>query len=163
MYDELLRCLRGHSQKMGCTDNCICEDTYKRGFATCSEELAKLAADAIEELSMKLHGDEAAIAGMKREIERMVVASKPRWIPVTERLPDKDCKYLTVNLPCNIEPIIQVCCYAKDLYKVDKYDFCDKKQKHGFYQYDGEWGFFEVSGITHWMPLPEPPKEETDD
>lgn len=31
------------------------------------------AADAIENLSMKLRGDEAAIAGMKREIERTVV------------------------------------------------------------------------------------------
>lgn len=40
--------------------------------------------DAIEVLSMKHHGDEAAIAGMKREIERMVIAGKPRWIPVTE-------------------------------------------------------------------------------
>ena len=45
------------------------------------------AADAIEELSMKLHGDEAAISGMKREIERMVVCasySKPKWISVED-------------------------------------------------------------------------------
>lgn len=52
-YEELVRCLRGHSQKMGCADNCICEDADKRGFGTCSEELAKLAADAIEELQKR--------------------------------------------------------------------------------------------------------------
>lgn len=50
-YKELLRCLRVHSEKMNCAfDNCICWDADKRGFGTCSEELAKLAADAIEEL-----------------------------------------------------------------------------------------------------------------
>lgn len=59
-----------------------------RGSGICGCIDAREAADAIEELGMKLHGDEAAIAGMKREIERMVVAGKPRWIPVTERLPE---------------------------------------------------------------------------
>lgn len=49
------------------------------------------AADALEELTMKLHGDEAAIAGMKQQIERMVVnpGNKPKWIPVSERLPEE--------------------------------------------------------------------------
>ena len=77
--DELIKNLRGRSQFL--LPHYGEETSY-------DSDLMKQAADAIEELSMKLHGDEAAIAGMKREIERMVVADKPRWIPVSERLPE---------------------------------------------------------------------------
>ena len=67
MYDDLVKDLRENHDKY------FARDTQ--------------AADAIEELSMKLHGANASIAGMQREIERMVVSAKPQWIPVTERLP----------------------------------------------------------------------------
>ena len=70
-YKELVRCLRGHSTKNGCAVNCICDDASKRGFGTCSEELTKLAADAIEELSRKI-----------REL--------PRWIPFETRPMDAE-------------------------------------------------------------------------
>lgn len=78
MYEELVKNLRNDS--VYALQNCDFDFVH---------DWMLEAADAIEALSMKLHGDEAAIAGMKREIERMVVASKPRWISVTERLPDK--------------------------------------------------------------------------
>ena len=87
MYDELVK------QCRDCLDSLCGDCKYKRlqkpgNFVPCMNALLREAADAIEELSMKLHGDEAAIAGMQREIERMVVyGNKPRWIPVTERLP----------------------------------------------------------------------------
>ena len=32
--------------------------------------------------------------------------------------------------------------------------------KQVWYKYDGEYGDFEISDVTHWMPMPEPPKEE---
>lgn len=99
------------------------------------------AANAIEELSMRLHGDEAAIAGMKREIERMVVAGKPRWLPVTERLPGNGTKCL-----------------------VARYDYVTKTPFVDLLWFDNSWWDRLNSGdyaVTHWMPLPEPPKEET--
>lgn len=105
------------------------------------------AADAIEELSMKLHGDEAAILGMKREIERMVVAGKPRWIPVTERLPEPETTVLVVYIGCNTKKP-----------HADMTAMC-----YGDYWC---WADGDIPGercrvpITHWMPLPEPPKEE---
>lgn len=71
MNEELVKRLR-HSANFA-----------ERGLAPPPSELRE-AADAIEKLSMRLHGDEAAIAGMKREIERMVVTDKLRWIPATE-------------------------------------------------------------------------------
>lgn len=64
-YESLIARIRYHIQKanfMGLKEH---ESTL----------LLNETADAIEELSMKLHGDEAAIAGMKREIERMVVSN----------------------------------------------------------------------------------------
>ena len=72
MYDELVNRLRY------CQNNAaiITDDELM--------SVANDSANAIEELSMKLHGDEAAILGMKREIERMVVNGTHRWIPVTE-------------------------------------------------------------------------------
>lgn len=65
----------------------------------------------------------------------------PKWIPVTERLP---------------EEYVNVLCY------------CSRNKQYGC----GEWskednGTIYWSGLngmipTHWMPLPEPPKEETE-
>lgn len=71
--------------------------------------LLDLAADAIEELS------------------------KPRWIPVTERLPEKHERVLV---------------HSKRV-----------KMKTDFINNDGKW--YTTPLVTHWMPLPEPPKEET--
>ena len=136
MYEELIRCLRGHSEKMGCADNCICEDAYKRGFGTCSEELAKLAADAIGELSKKR---DAACWGCKCEkIEPSV------WIPVTERLP----KYGETVLVYGSQGGIYTARYERARTEWGR---------------DSWWKLNSKSHIcnpTHWMPLPQPPKEE---
>ena len=59
-----------------------------------------------------------------------------KWIPVTERLPDKDGIYLT----------------------------CNKKKEYEFHLFQiGKrmWpAIWEGDGVTHWMPLPEPPEGE---
>jgi hypothetical protein len=80
-----------------------------------------------------------------------------KWISVKDRLPDKNGKYLCYCGESFIKTT-DIYSFAKNLKKVDKYDFRDKKA--GWYSYDSEWGYFERSGVTHWMPLPEPPKED---
>ena len=63
------------------------------------------------------------------------------WIPVTERVPEENDKYL-----CNIKS------YAfpgSSYLNILRYD------KDGFH--DG--GIYE-DGVTHWMPLPEPPGKD---
>lgn len=62
-----------------------------------------------------------------------------RWIPVTERLPLNDT-YINVTTDGVVVPA---------------YWHNDR-----FYAFTAI-GVATVGGVTHWMPLPEPPKEET--
>ena len=76
-----------------------------------------------------------------------------KWVSVKDKLPKKNNDYLCV---LNTHTI-SVCSFAHNLKKVDKYDFDAKKS--GWYDYDSEWGYYEITNVTHWMPLPELPKE----
>ena len=67
-----------------------------------------------------------------------------KWIPVTERLPDKMGKYICQYV------FGQETKYA--FYQVLWY-FTTVEKPH--FQHEGSMGL----RVTHWMPLPEPPKE----
>ena len=63
-----------------------------------------------------------------------------KWIPLSERLPDKSGEVLV--------------CTRHDFYKttnIAKAMF--KKGSGGFYGQGGHW-----ANVTHWMPLPKPPE-----
>ena len=84
----------------------------------------------------------------------------PKWIPVTERLPDKDGKYLAFNKGIVAgSGYCRVLGFAKDARKIDQYDFVEDWQ-NVWYFYDSEYGYVTTNSVTHWMPLPEPPKGE---
>ncbi len=106
MYEELVKALRD--------DN-----------ACLSIKTAHEAADAIEKLENWW--------SMAKTLSDMVM---PKWIPVTERCPEKSGDYLVFD-------------DCRNLY-VNEWHCLLKK-----WQYDD-------SRITHWMPLPEPPKEGTE-
>lgn len=59
-----------------------------------------------------------------------------QWIPVTERLPDEDTRVLVWLLD-----------------SANKYTRMDTDRRH-----NGKWVRWEKY-VTHWMPLPQPPKE----
>ena len=84
-----------------------------------------------------------------------------QWIPVTERLPEKDGKYLLFEQRKH-GAYIDTIYFAKDARKIDRYDFKDN-WKNVWYDYDSEWGYYTVDTFTHWMPLPEPPNGERKD
>ena len=106
MYEDLIETLRF------CAKNGYCHDCpYEKPCAgTMGDGLYCEAADAIEELS------------------------KPRWIPVTERLPEKEGEYLTYSKSGDV---------CRNAFLV----FPDGMTKW-YHNYE-IWG-----GITHWMPLP---------
>lgn len=144
-YEELANKLRRCGKGL-CTEDCP-DWTKENLYHTCQDELVLEAADAIEELSMKLHGDEAAIAGMTREIVRMVIAEKRRWIPVTERLPET-WKPVLVYQPYKNDgdnPLIRMSWYTGA----------------GIWRDCGQGNILELPA-THWQPLPEPPRSMND-
>ena len=119
-------------------------------------ELAKLindAADTIEMLSAKLHAS---------QMERISQYYHGGWIPCQERLPEEDGEYLVLYyIRSRYKPYIyDVMSFANDLYKIDKYDFPDKKGQKGWFYCDPEYGLCEYNNVYAWMPLPEPYREE---
>lgn len=80
-----------------------------------------------------------------------------KWIPVTERLPEKDGKYLVHRIICNRIPIMSVVGFARNGKKVHEFDL--RKHKNVWHDYDSETGYYPLTTVTHWMPLPNPPKE----
>ena len=80
---------------------------------------------------------------------------KSRWIPVTERFPDLELVYAKSN--------------GFDLYVclVTVKNLIAKRGRYVKKAWYDEYGFIDEDyvdityDVTHWMPLPKPPKEET--
>lgn len=64
----------------------------------------------------------------------MEALERTRWIPCSERLPERNGYYLTVDKPENVGAYVNVHKFSAGTF-------------HGFFP------------ITHWMPLPKPPEE----
>lgn len=132
MYGELIARIRYHIQKadfMGLKE-------YE------STRLLNEAADAIEELlKITTHYEEEskgwwlAACDAKEERERLK-EQIPKWIPVTERLPEKNYNCLVAD---------------------------DGTIVYGYMNFIGEWMDClgdKLKYVSHWMPLPQPPETE---
>ena len=141
MYEELemrLRAVAGGSREEKC-DGCQYEEDYPC-CVDCLDKLHKQAADAIEELQRQID------AWVEPE-RKALIKSLPRWIPVTETPPLKvgDNGYNGYLV------------YANGYYEVADYT-TDKLDNVLYFHVNGEY----EPDVTHFMPLPEPPKEETE-
>ena len=125
MYDDLVKRLRSEAVYL------------PEKFSKNAELLDVLmkAAEAIEELSRDL--------GNMNEANIALYGALPKWIPVTEALPEygEKCLVLFKLISHNDFHISTSYCYV---------------QKEGFWSDCGR-----DYKATHWMPLPEPPKEES--
>jgi hypothetical protein len=82
---------------------------------------------------------EAALINARELIGMTPQPAFPAWIPVSERLPEVDGYYWTM-----------------DFFKEEqKYKYIQKKKK--WYDQSGMAVEFRATHVTHWMPLPEPP------
>lgn len=90
------------------------------------------------------------ILALQKEIEGLR-AQLPRWIPVTERLPEKEGWYHVAILD-NTTKRISV---ELDMYAVETAN--NFQHEIGFCK-DGRWDGREK--VIAWMPLPEPPEVE---
>ena len=146
-YEEIIQALRCCADGE-CKDCAMHEDKQR-----CQENLLDKAADLIERLTAEnadmgkeIEWKDMVIALAQRkqaeaEAERDALREKQRWIPVTERLPERD---------------VQVLGWYKD---------------NPFSQYRPEvvawngngWVFVYahryVTNVTHWMPLPKAPED----
>ena len=120
MYEELIEALR------------LC---VKYGKAEDALTNASQAADAIEKL-----GDWWAMADKLIKMLEM-----PRWIPVTERLPELHEEVLVCNEEYGLSGLGFATVAVWD--GTDWIETWDRSTA--------------IHCVTHWMPLPEPPKEET--
>ena len=117
MYDELIEELRLESQNMHYgKDDC---------------ELFAKSADAIEDLQ-----------GKTKVLEK--IADKwcdavPKWIPITERLPEHSGDYFVYSVGGNWKQLSAV--------------------EIGFWD-DKRFIVQSFFAVTHWMPLPQPPESE---
>lgn len=156
MYEELVKALRD--------DN-----------ACLSVKTLHESADAIEELEKALNavndahneGYDVGYWAGRRDYE-------PKWIPVTERLPENDVHVL---LSCKCGAGAYVC----DGFYTEKFstptqfyedidaDYDEETDEYyfpeGWWEVIKNWDDYSCvaieDAVTHWMPLPEPPKEET--
>lgn len=80
------------------------------------------------------------------------------WINVIDKLPEHNQYCLCVIKDYREHRRVKMLRYVRDLYELDKYDFCENEGQYGFVSYDREYGFMNHN-VSHWQPIPKPPKD----
>lgn len=121
--------------------NCPYSELSDRVY-TCETELFKDALAYIQQLEAELDAPESNKFQYETGFLKGFEAAYPKWISVKERLPEPFVSVL-VHIP-EEEPLPQV--------------------HEGYITPDGTWCsvlYVETyDRVAHWMPLPEPPKED---
>ena len=146
MYDGLIKRLRNCATEAAPCNTC---DYIVDG--SCTDTLMKQAADAIEELIAErdvflteMTHEHNRAARLLWEKEHGTPPSA--WIPVTERLPGY------------MENVLVTDGVFSGMGWRDWYDYRGTKSREDYWISPNT--NVKDFGITHWMPLPQPPKEE---
>ena len=91
-----------------------------------------------------IHRLENHIGELTEKVEQLE-AEQPKWISVYERLPDNHGNFIT-----------QIHCDNGGWIEVNTFDHTEKEWWHDA----GNRTVEATEFVTHWMPLPAPPKEE---
>lgn len=100
--------------------------------------------DDLAEAADRLENQNAHIAALQQEIEKLR-AQLPRWIPVTERLPELDELVLVIasgkpKENITLDGAIELATLYSDGWCLET------------------WPEWTGANVTYWMPLPEPPE-----
>lgn len=119
----------------------IVEGAYNSGYTKAKQE----SADAVEELQLyvDLYKD---LTEKGEKVAREVIDKYPKWIPVTERLPDHHGHYLAHIIAGEYQQV------SWD--EIAYFDGNAFQWEHSSEEYPEK--------LTHWMPLPEPPEKESE-
>ena len=110
-------------------------DEIKKGLRHCSEDGCKRCPYE-DDCHISDGGSELAADAL--EYIRQLEAHMPKWISVDERLPENQFLALA---------------YVHNFYELVHWNAYDEIWEH-------EFGWFNKGEVSHWMPLPEPPKED---
>lgn len=134
---------KGCAYRIGEEEPETVSEDYERGFkdglkSECLEELKPFMTELIKGYTEAIKG----ITPMLIDNARLTIKSnKEHWIPVSERLPKKGVAVL--------------CACRANIKCVMKWDGID--------WYENPTRCYMSGFVTHWMPLPEPPKEVEED
>lgn len=136
-YAGLIKSLREYAERHCPLDN-------SAGICGCID--AREVADAMQALLDSVEAYKSQTNMVLEETGgRMVIKFEPRWIPVTERLPEKrKAHYL-----CFLDDDSVAVCYWSNITLKGSTKW--------------EWHNPNWKEVTHWQPLPEPPKEDKAD
>lgn len=79
------------------------------------------------------------------------------WISVDEMSPTKAGKYLVYREAFTLCPIIDLAYYDPNYMGHND----DMKNRAVWFSFDSDWGEYEITGVTHWVPLPKAPKNSS--
>lgn len=151
MYDGLVKSLRVCGRMTNIDDNCI---SYVNGcceaFPDCAYALMDQAADAIEELQQTAEHYHGCMNEWFEAVQEYK-AAVPKWIPVTERLPEDEEAVFVVRKFLGVKGQVPPSTYTEVAYRIDDRWVADSDE-------------YKIARHRHtdplfWMPLPEPPKE----
>ena len=139
-YDALIESCRACALRSNTNcDRCMfCRKDNLEKY--CHERLHEAAADAIEELQKDLERSKDFEAFWQYEAEealkkfQVAISNKPCWIPVTERLPEDRNMVLAT-----VDGVVRIAFYGNYMWE--------------------EIETYSIFYPTHWMPIPQPPKD----
>lgn len=135
--------------------NVISYEKNNAGYLTTHQELVLDCLDEIQRLQSKLsaYENDLVLLNVSNKLEKAEeriaeLEEQQRWIPVSERLPEKDDYYsVAFRLPSN-------------LYITDVYYYISATEYKWFTRNDAYRIATFFDRVTHWRPKPQPPKEE---
>ena len=129
-------------------------NTYRKPYADSTLNNMKKS-ELIEYVRMLEYNYNVAVSFNEQQAKNVEKMLEQKWIPVSERLPD--VAVVKKNRFENHTESVRVLCACKQKSgkRMVKEGFCKVYADGTIY-----WSIpGSVDSVTHWMPLPEPPKE----